>query len=371
MAADSGKKVEYIELIYDLIFVYLIGRSSSLLDRVEAGFITGETFLNYIVSSMIILQIWFFTTLYMNWFGENSVRDKVMILINMILLYFMGANTIHGWDINYPVYMGAWCMILLNLSVHYLLQLRTRENPEWRKHILSNAVLLLLQALYIAGSIPVYLMTQNTLGPWGFLIGLAALPFITKMPTDFSHLTERVMLYVIFTFGDMLLIIAEYFTAGFTFETVYFAVTSVLIVAGLFFSYGYIYDHLIYKSGMRRCGLYMILHVFIIIALSCITTALEFMRDSEVRSLPKVVMMVISLLVYYIGLAMTENWSIRSYVARKRFFPLLLVGFILFAVIMILTVGINGYLTAGIILVFVYVQLFMIRINEKITVQDQ
>ena len=34
------KKVEYIELIYDLIFVYIIGRNNSLISSVEHGFIS-------------------------------------------------------------------------------------------------------------------------------------------------------------------------------------------------------------------------------------------------------------------------------------------------------------------------------------------
>lgn len=33
------KKVEYLELIYDLIFVYIIGRNNSLLHAAEGGFI--------------------------------------------------------------------------------------------------------------------------------------------------------------------------------------------------------------------------------------------------------------------------------------------------------------------------------------------
>ena len=40
------KKVEYLELIYDLIFVYIIGRNNSLLHHVENGFVSGTTFWN-------------------------------------------------------------------------------------------------------------------------------------------------------------------------------------------------------------------------------------------------------------------------------------------------------------------------------------
>ena len=35
------KKVEYLELIYDLIFVYIIGRNNSLLLHLEDGFVAG------------------------------------------------------------------------------------------------------------------------------------------------------------------------------------------------------------------------------------------------------------------------------------------------------------------------------------------
>ena len=57
MIENSGeeKKVEYLELIYDLIFVYLIGRNNGILHHVEDGFITLEAFLAYILCTQYIL----------------------------------------------------------------------------------------------------------------------------------------------------------------------------------------------------------------------------------------------------------------------------------------------------------------------------
>ena len=51
------KKVEYLELIYDLIFVYVIGRNSSLLRNVVDGFVPAGTFLAYILYSLAVIQI--------------------------------------------------------------------------------------------------------------------------------------------------------------------------------------------------------------------------------------------------------------------------------------------------------------------------
>ena len=52
------KKVEYVELIYDLIFVYIIGRNNQLLHSFENGFIAWPAFMAYIMTTLAIIQIW-------------------------------------------------------------------------------------------------------------------------------------------------------------------------------------------------------------------------------------------------------------------------------------------------------------------------
>mgnify|MGYP002520469410 CR=1 FL=1 len=38
---NEEKKVEYLELIYDLVFVYMVGRNNALLSHFENGFVSG------------------------------------------------------------------------------------------------------------------------------------------------------------------------------------------------------------------------------------------------------------------------------------------------------------------------------------------
>ena len=85
------KKVEYIELVYDLIFVYLVGRNNALLHTTENGFFTASTYATYIVATLVILQVWYFSTLFINRYGTNGVADHVFLFVNMYLLYYIGA----------------------------------------------------------------------------------------------------------------------------------------------------------------------------------------------------------------------------------------------------------------------------------------
>ena len=127
---QEEKKVEYIELIYDLIFVYIIGRNNHLLHVIKDGFIDPEAFLTYVLTALIILQIWYYTTLFVNRHGENDRLMHIGIFVNMYLLYFMARGIRVDWRGEYYTFNGAWLLILLNLAFQYYLRLKKSEKEK-------------------------------------------------------------------------------------------------------------------------------------------------------------------------------------------------------------------------------------------------
>ena len=83
LVEKKEKKVEYVELIYDLIFVYIIGRNNSLLHHVTGGFVDFGTFSAYLLCTLAVIQMWNLTTYYINIHGRHSVREHVMLFVNM------------------------------------------------------------------------------------------------------------------------------------------------------------------------------------------------------------------------------------------------------------------------------------------------
>ncbi|MBQ1715575.1 MAG: low temperature requirement protein A, partial [Firmicutes bacterium] len=123
-AEPKEKKVEYLELIYDLIFVYIVGRNNSLLQHIEGGFVSGGVFLGYLLGTLAIIQIWNFSTFYINHYGRNGVRDHVFLFLNMFLLYFMGEATDIAWQSTFYMYSASWALILINIGIQYLIEIR-------------------------------------------------------------------------------------------------------------------------------------------------------------------------------------------------------------------------------------------------------
>ena len=282
------KKVEYLELIYDLIFVYIIGRNNSLLRQVEGRFVTGSTFMIYVFCTLAVIQIWNFSTYYINMHGRNGIRDHIALLLNMYLLYYIGEGIGPHWDSYQKKFHVAWALILINLGVQYAIEFRGHRGRLVEERTIRRMMIVLFgEAALVLAVLPFYNNTGMFLAPVPILYGMVmTLIFADKNKAelvDFPHLSERAMLYVVFTFGEMIIVIASYFDEVFTVNNAYFSALCFLIVVGLFLCYEVLYDRIIDRD-MKTSGIgYMIIHIFLIFAMNNITNGLEFMREEEIR----------------------------------------------------------------------------------------
>ena len=97
------------------------------------GFVPLPRIIAYILSTLAIIQIWNFSTFYINLFGRNGVRDHIFLFINMYLLYYIGEGTRLSWVLFRTQYHIAWALILINIGVQYLISLyRIRKNENHR-----------------------------------------------------------------------------------------------------------------------------------------------------------------------------------------------------------------------------------------------
>ena len=117
------------------------------------------------------------------------------------------------------------------------------------------------------------------------------------------------MLYVVFTFGEMVIAIASYFEGELTLDRIYFSFMSFMIVVGLFLSYGTFYDRIIDREQANNGLHYMMLHVFIIFAQNNITASLEFMQDGEMEIAPKLGFLIVSFIIFFVFLFMTRRYA--------------------------------------------------------------
>ena len=367
------KKVEYIELIYDLIFVYIIGRNNSLLHNFSNGFVEFGAFMAYLMTTLAIIQIWNYCSYYINMYGRNGVRDHVFFFINMFLLYFIGEGTRADWQAYHTQYHLAWALILVNIGMQYVIEYRNhRDEPEVMRQIRKMAAVIFAEAAVVAADIMVFKTFQTSwLSLAAILISMAVVTAMGQKRgagyIDFPHLSERAMLYVVFSFGEMIIAIAAYFDGAFSCRSTYFALAAFLIVAALFLSYEVFYDDIIDREKETNGLVYMLLHIVIIFSMNNITNGLEFMREEEISLIPKMVFLIVSFILFFGALFLIGLGYAKAKFSKAK--ALFLYGTtigIIFTVLMFVFRE-NMVVNIAMTVVFVYLMFLMIfRYGDRI-----
>ena len=259
---------------------------------------------------MAFLEIWYYSTLFINRFPQHKVQRDVCIFINMYLLYYMAGGVREDWRDYYYQIHTAWCLILLHLAIQYWIALRHAEERE--EYLRRDFYLLITEALVVLISMPIFARTGLVLSPLALLTGMGAGITAQKNSgrgVDFPHLTERVMLYVVFSFGEMIVELAGFFEDGIHPLGICHSVLALAFASGLFLNYGYVYDHIIDRERQTSGDGYLFLHLFLILSLSYLTQVLEMLRNPMVRDAFKILSLSVWLFTYVLFLSLLERYA--------------------------------------------------------------
>lgn len=371
------KKVEHIELFYDLIFVFCISKLTRLLEPMTEHFDDFTLLPTYLLLFMILLQIWILTTFLMNRYGYRHATDYLCIFINMFFLFFMADGIRTDWSADsFLRFHVAWALIMLNMALQFGYKLHRHECMDALddRIIKRYMAILLTEGGLAALCIPVFLITGKaaTLVPLavGILLIARSAGLFGKRPVHFDHLTERISLLVVITFGEMVVGITGYFTTS---SKPFYGMMVFLVVFGLFLIY--VFDYYNYLDRERRtAGIgFTLLNVPLIFGANNITMALEAMLTSDAGTWPKTLYLVISMLVYMLGfwgLIIYHKEEFRKDV-NKRWLGLSIPGVFFLFCALILALHAEPAAGAALTVVMVYLILLLIWRFFKANAKEQ
>ena len=296
------KKVELIELFYDLIFVYAISKLTALISEPVNGTVAPDSFFIYIITSFVILQAWLYFTNYVNRYGQWHWHEYILAIVNMIAVIFM-ANTINTqWNQMFVPFNISMLVMLSTVFVLYLIQVKQHGTFDIAAGN-SIQILSIVCSIYIIALLAI-LLGFHDIVIWIDVIAVitgAFLPFFLKGHFDegvinFPHLVERFELLTIITFGEAVVGMTYFF------DVTSFNITSILvflIVISMFGSYVIQIHNLVNHHRVERSLRLMFSHYFIIISINLMTVAFEWLHSGEVNPHLEIGVMIISLIVFY------------------------------------------------------------------------
>ena len=281
------KRVEFSELFYDLVFVFAISKVTTLIDHLHNGILTWNSFLDFFIAILFLIDSWMIQTDYTNRYGKNSLFNIVIMFIKMGILLFIANMIGPDWQQYFHYLCWAIGTLTLTLFFQYLVEFFKKSTDNVHRESIKGFLWITgLRSLeiYLAALLPIYIGVY-------ILYASILLTFITPSillnkdkhyQVNLPHLIERISLLVIITFGEMIMGLVNFFTIE------NFSIYSVLyfiIMLSLFLFYFVQFDHAIDEESNQK-GLFLIYsHYPIFIGLLMMTVSMSFLQNPEANRL--------------------------------------------------------------------------------------
>ena len=299
------KKVELIELFYDLIYVYAISRLTLLIEEPERGVISLSGFFRYLVVCFVILQAWLYLTNYVNRYGRWKWYEYAFTAVNMTAAVYM-ANTISPqWSDMSLTFNLAMLVMLLCVAAMYFIQIRLNEQDTGAARNMLT-ILAVDCTLYFAAFLA-SLLLEDRIVLWldaaAVLVG-AFLPFFIRGRFDisiisFPHLAERFELITIITFGEGIVGMTGFF------DVHDFSLRPMLVFAVILALFGCYVTQIHYLCNHHRVARalrLMFSHYFIVIAVNLVTIAFHFLENPGANRLFTAGLMIFAMALFFVSI---------------------------------------------------------------------
>ena len=314
-----NKRVSKIALFYDLVFVYMISKTTEILHHLEHGLVSPTSFALFALIVIIFINSWMVQTVFTNRYGIGSWADIAFYFIDMMILLYMS----NSFDTNNLTEMKILFisagLLSLTLASHYLINyFQTISKIDQN---ISRAFFLILLfrsiALIIGGlldNVPGFVLAVIGI-IFSWLMPTLTAKYTIKHPIIFPHLLERLNLLVIIIFGETIIGIADYFRPK-TFSL--YSILIFLTVALLFFTYALQFDKLTNEDQDDVTGNVLIyLHYLIIFGISLITVSIKFIHEADANSWFAVLCLYCGIGLFYLGLLFATRYNKLQFKLKK------------------------------------------------------
>ena len=121
MSSITHKRVEFTELFYDLVFVYAISKTTSIIHHLNDGVIHLDQMFVFIFAIIILVSNWTIQTAFTNRHGKNSLLNMFVSFLNMGILLFISNLITQEWEFVFQKFCFALGTLTLTLFVQYLI----------------------------------------------------------------------------------------------------------------------------------------------------------------------------------------------------------------------------------------------------------
>lgn len=302
----TERKVSWLELFFDLIFVTAVASTTHLLLSVDNHpDKTAVYFGEYLLMVTPMFWAWVGQTMFFNRFGEKIKLPELYMLPQMFFLILMTASFDLTFSNTYYTFLIGYLGIRFITVIQYFVMSRQLVGNARKVAIILGSVFLLgvfttATSVFFDGFIRYLVMYLGI--AVDIILPLFLAKTLRKVPVDFPHLAERFGLFVIITFGESIVAITT-ILVGHTLDlyTISYTFLGFLIISTLFVSYFHSFEKII-DHHKETHGQYLIYgHFFIIISIMLLAANLHLLFEDHLEKNVLLLMLFGSVSLFFIS----------------------------------------------------------------------
>ncbi len=310
MTDDIIKKANWLELLFDLIFVYAVSKATHIL--VHGEHIGLDQYVTFVLVMIPIWWTWTGHTLFATRFDSEDTTQRILTLFTMLAVVFWTSFINADFDSYYHGYLLFYVLIRLTLVAMYWNATRGNSAAIPIAGRLASGFLigLTVAALSLLFEPPYrYLVLYLGIGI-EIITPLLCRRALKAMPVKSHHLPERYGLLTIILLGESVIILATNLSeTPWSASVVVAAVVGFILIASLWWLYfDLVENHTLGKVlGAGQRIIYG--HLFIYMGLSSIAVFIGYAITLKLAIVDNIFLCLFGLGMLFTGLLLAFGWQ--------------------------------------------------------------
>jgi low temperature requirement protein LtrA len=299
----AEKKVTWLELFYDLLFVAAVSKASHVLLHVETGTIPLEYLSKFILIFVPIWWAWVGQSVFVNRFGQDIFSHRIFLILQLFFVLIMTASLSVNFDQYYVSFLVGYVGLRAMTAIQYLTVHKNEEADRkstawylgsrfWIGLVISSL------SLFFDSWVRYVVLYAGIIVD--ILLPLIGRKYLVKSPINTHHLLERFSLFTLILLGESVVsILAVLQSSHWTWQSIVFALLTFLLIIAMWWQY---FDNVEKKvdKSIETAGQTIIYgHLFIYISLSMIAASIQLLFLEQLNYIFMVCFIFGSVLLYF------------------------------------------------------------------------
>lgn len=345
------KKVTWLELFYDLLFVAAVSKAGHVLLHAEHGIIPYDYLLKFVLIFIPVWWAWVGQTMFINRYGQDILAHRVFLILQLLSVLVMTASLSVDFDQYYLPFFIGYIGSRAFTAIQYFLLHGFKSD-----HHLNAARFLGLSFLIGIAISSFSLFFDSWVRYLILYAGIAVdiiLPLIgrrrlVKVPIHTHHLMERFALFTIILLGESVVsMIAVLQLDRWNLESILFIAFTAVFVIAMWWQYFDNVEKNVSKE-IRTSGQAMIYgHLFIYISMSMIAASIQLLYLNKLNYGFMLAFAFGSLLLYFASTALVFHQYKHAHLRMRPLQLAILLAIVGVSIVVDLVYHVPNYVVMG------------------------